>query len=50
MVPPQGCPIEAAPCRYATQYVFVLAEYELPATRDDYVLLNKLAIDFQQPS
>lgn len=43
-------PGETAQCRYAAQHVHVLAEYELPGTRDDYRLLKKLETDCQQRS
>src|SRR5699024_7953215 len=38
----RDAPSEAAECRYAAQYVDVLATYDLPVTRDDYKLLKKL--------
>lgn len=38
-------PSEAAQCRYAAQYVDVLANYDLSVTSDDYKLLKKLEID-----
>lgn len=46
--PDWDAPGAAARCRYAAQYVQVLAEYELSVTRDDHLLLKKLEIDCQQ--
>lgn len=38
-------PSETAQCRYAAQYVDVLANYDLSVTNDDYKLLKKLETD-----
>src|SRR5690606_6301951 len=38
-------PSELARCRYAAQYVHVLAEYELSVTRDDYLVLKTMQGD-----
>lgn len=38
-------PSETAQCRYAAQYVDVLASYDLSVTSDDYKLLKKLEAD-----
>ena len=40
--PDWDAPSETAECRYAAQYVDVLATYDLSVTRDDYKLLKKL--------
>lgn len=38
-------PSETAQCRYAVQYVDVLATYDLSVTSDDYKRLKKLEAD-----
>ncbi|HLR94957.1 MAG TPA: HNH endonuclease family protein [Jiangellaceae bacterium] len=43
--PDWDAPSETAECRYAAQYVDVLATYDLSVTRDDYKLLKKLETD-----
>lgn len=48
--PDWDAPGENARCRYAAQYMHVLAKYGLSATRDDYLLLKKLETDCQQIS
>src|SRR5699024_6179885 len=42
--PDWDAPSETAECRYASQYVDVLATYDLSVTRDDYKLLKRLEI------
>lgn len=43
--PDWDAPSETAECRYAAQYVDVLASYDLSVTSDDYKLLKKLESD-----
>src|SRR5699024_2816943 len=42
--PDWDAPSETAECRYASQYVDMLATYDLSVTRDDYKLLKRLEI------
>jgi len=43
--PDWDAPSETAECRYAAQYVDVVASYDLSVTSDDYKLLKKLGTD-----
>ena len=43
--PDWDAPSESAECRYAAQYVDVVASYDLSVASDDYKLLKKLETD-----